>query len=83
MVKKKIRGTVRQNPQVLDNCCMFTVRQGDDMYLVISTERQAAKDHIFVKQGEEICIEGNCIADMDIKGIILTERAEIKLSRPV
>ena len=82
-MKEKVRGTVCQNPQVLDHCCMFTVRQEDDMYLVISTDRQAAKDHIFVKQGEEICIEGSCITDTDIKGIILTERAEIKLSRPV
>ena len=82
-MKENIRGTVCQNPRVLDQCCLFTVCQGGETYLVISTERQAAKDHIFVKQGEEICIEGNCIADMDIKGIILTERAEIKLSRPV
>ena len=80
-MKKEIRGIVRQNPQVLEECCIFSVRQEDGMYLIISTDRQAAKDHIFVEPGEEIHIQGSCVTDSEIKGVIITEQAEIKLKK--
>lgn len=76
---KKVRGIVLQNPIVLEQCCLFTVKQNGSTYLVLSTDKQASKDNIFVEQGQEICILGSGIEDVDVKGVIVTEQAHIRI----
>ena len=76
---KKVRGIVLQNPIVLERCCLFTVKQGDNTFLILSTDRQATKDNIFVEQGQEICILGSGIEDVNVKGVIVTEQAHIRI----
>ena len=75
---KKIEvGTVVENPITLDDSCLFLLKQNDGVYLVISTDRQAAKDNIFVHRGQEMCIEGTVLLDPNIKGVLITEQAKI------
>ena len=78
-MEKKIRGIVLQNPIALEKCCLFAVEQNENIYLILSTDTQATKDNIFVEQGQEICISGNGIEDVDMKGIIITEQAHISI----
>lgn len=78
---KEIRGIVQKNPVLLEQCCVFAVEQENGAYLVVSTERQAGKDNIFVEQGQEICIRGSLVDADSIKGILLTENAKIVLNR--
>lgn len=78
---KEIKGIVHKNPLMLDSCCMFTVEQEEETYLVVSTDLQACKDNIFVEQGQQICIKGSSIEDMNFKGVVFTEQAKIKVSR--
>jgi hypothetical protein len=73
----KIEGEVIQNPAALDNCCLFTVKTNQGVYMVVSTQMQACKDNIFVEQGQDIAIEGSAITDIDLKGVIVTEKAKI------
>lgn len=76
---KKVRGIVLQNPIVLEQCCLFTVKQDDNTFLILSTDRQATKDNIFVEQGQEISVLGSGIEDVDVKGVIVTEQAHIRI----
>lgn len=76
---KKVRGIVLQNPIVLEQCCLFTVKQDNNTFLILSTDKQAAKDNIFVEQGQEISVLGSGIEDVDVKGVIVTERAHIRI----
>ena len=76
---KEVRGVVLQNPIVLERCCLFTVEQDGGTYLILSTDRQASKDNIFVEQGQEIHIQGSGIEDMNFKGVIVTEQAQINI----
>jgi len=80
---KEIKGIVRQNPIMLPQCCLFVVEQDDGFYLIVSTDVQAAKDNIFVEQGQEICINGSGIEGMDLKGVLITEQAKINLKSMV
>ena len=78
---KEIRGTVWQNPIMLEQCCLFAVKQKEGSYLVVSTDLQASKDNIFVEQGQEIRIQGSSIEDMNFKGVVVTQQAKIEISR--
>lgn len=78
---KEIKGIVRQNPIMLPRCCLFVVEQEDGFYLIVSTDIQAAKDNIFVEQGQEICINGSGIEGMNLKGVLFTEQAKINLKK--
>lgn len=80
---REIRGIVQKNPVLLEQCCVFLVEQEKGAYVVVSTERQADKDNIFVEQGQEICIKGSLMETDSIKGILLTENAKIVLSRRI
>jgi hypothetical protein len=73
----KIEGEVIQTPTALDNCCLFAVRTKQGVYMVVSTQMQACKDNIFVEQGQDIAIEGSAVTDIDLKGVIVTEKAKI------
>lgn len=77
---KEVRGIVLKNPIALEKCCLFTVEQDDNTYLILSTDRQACKDNIFVEKGQEIYIQGSGIEDMNIKGVIVTEQAQITIT---
>lgn len=76
---KEIKGIVKENPVMLERCCVFAVEQKNASYLVVSTEWQAGMDNIFVEQGQEISIRGSTIEDSTFKGVVLTEEAKIKI----
>lgn len=77
---REIKGIVDRNPVILEECCIFPVRRADGAYLVVSCDRQAVKDHIFVREGQEISVRGTGADTVEYKGIILAERAKISLT---
>lgn len=77
----EISGIVRQNPVILEECCIFSVEQKDGLYLIISKDKQAVKDHIFVQQGQKIHIRGSSLSDKNFKGIIVVEWAKINTEK--
>lgn len=80
-MEMEIKGIVKQNPIMLEDCCIFTVEQEDGTYLVVSTDRQAVKDHIFVQRGQRINIRGSGIADKNFKGVMVVEWAKISTEK--
>lgn len=78
---EEIKGTVTENPVLLENCCMFLIEQSDAFYLVLSTDVQATKDGIFVTKGQEMIIKGCLMDDVRFKGILVTEQAKINLKK--
>ena len=78
---KEVKGIVRQNPVMLEQGCIFIVEQDKGSYLIVSTGMQAAKDNIFVEQGQEITIKGSCMETLDLKGVLVTRKAKIVLMR--
>ncbi len=77
----EVSGTVQGTPMILENCCIFSVEGEEGVYLVLSTDRQAVKDYVFVKEGQSIQIAGNSLKQDNIKGIIVTERAKIEIEK--
>ena len=75
---EEVKGIVQGNPVILENCCLFALEQEGDSYLVISTDRQASKDNIFVAKGQEMVVKGSVMTNMKFKGILVTEQARIK-----
>lgn len=78
-MKKKFKAVVIKNPQMYENCCAFVVKKRGGACLVISTDYQACKDHIFVKEGQEMEISGQVVDLTGIQEIIITEEARINL----
>ena len=78
---EKIKGIVQENPIILEQCCLFALEQDGTSYLVVSTDRQASKDSIFVAKGQEMVIEGSVMEDTKFKGVLITEQAKIKVKR--
>lgn len=76
-MKEEIKGIVQENPIILEQCCLFSVEQDGESYLVVSTDRQASKDSIFVAKGQEMVIEGSVLEDTKFKGVLITEQARI------
>lgn len=76
---KEIQGIVQRNPIMLEQCCLFAVEQKEGSYLVVSTDTQASKDNIFVEQGQKIYIKGSGIDDVNFKGVVVTEKAKVKI----
>ena len=74
---EEIRGIVLEKPIAFENCCLFVLEQEDASYLVISTDRQAGKDNIFVEKGQMMFIKGSIMHDTKFKGVLLTEQARI------
>ena len=62
-----------------EKCCVFVVKKRRGACLVISTDYQACKDHIFVKEGQEMEISGQAIDITGIQEVIITEKAKINL----
>ena len=82
-MEKEITGIVKQNPIMLDHWGIFVVEQDKDVYLIVSSDRQAVKDHIFVEEGQEIRIRGSCMITEKLKGILITKEAKITRMRTV
>ncbi len=76
---EEIKGIVKANPIALEMCCLFVIEHEEGAYLVISTERQASKDSIFVVKGQEMVISGSVLKDVKFKGVVITEQARIKM----
>jgi len=76
---ENIQGIVQENPVSLERCCLFVLEQEDGAYLVISKDRQASKDNIFVAKGQELVIKGSVMMDARFKGVLVTELAKINL----
>lgn len=55
----------------------------DGLYLILSTDRQAVKDHIFIGKGQEIQVTGSILEQDNFKGIFITERAKIELRKKI
>ncbi|MBQ5675887.1 MAG: hypothetical protein IIV45_12575 [Lachnospiraceae bacterium] len=78
-MEKEVKGIVTQNPVRMEQGCVFVVEQEQEAYLIISTDMQAVKDQIFVKKGQEIRINGCCMENMDLRGVLVTNNAKITL----
>ena len=78
---EEIKGIVQENPISLEHCCMFSLEQDNGSYLVVSTDRQANKDSIFVAKGQEMVIRGSVMEDTKFKGVLVTEQARINMKK--
>lgn len=78
---EEIKGIVQQNPISLEYCCLFSLEQMDGSYLVVSTDKQANKDSIFVAKGQEMVIKGSVMEDTKFKGVLITEQARISMKQ--
>ena len=76
-----IRGIVRKNPIALENCCLFALEEEEGMYLVVSTDRQAGKDNIFVEKGQEMIVQGSVLEDAKFRGVLFTQDSKIKIKK--
>lgn len=80
-MKEEIKGIVQENPIILERCCLFALEQDGESYLVVSTNRQASKDSIFVAKGQEMVIKGSVMEDTKFKGVLVTEQARINMKK--
>lgn len=71
----EIVGTVQGEPTLVENCCIFSLEGKDGLYLILSTDRQAVKDHIFIGRGQKVQVTGSILEQDDFKGVLITERA--------
>ena len=74
---------MQQNPILLEHCCLFSLEQEEGSYLVVSTDRQANKDSVFVAKGQEMVIKGSLLEDAKFKGVLITEQARINMKNIV
>lgn len=79
----EIFGTVRGEPTLIENCCLFSLEGKDGLYLILSTDRQAVKDHIFIGRGQEVQVTGSILEQDSFKGIFVTERAKIEIRKNI
>ena len=77
--KMEILGTVQGGPVLMKDCCLFSLEGNEGLYLILSTDRQAVKDHIFIGRGQEVQITGNILEQENFRGIFITERSKIKI----
>lgn len=75
-MEKEVKGIVKRNPVMLEYGCVFIVEQENAFYLIVSTDAQATKDNIFVKQGQEISIMGSCMETLDLKGVLVIREVD-------
>ncbi len=77
----EIIGNVQGEPLLIEDCCIFSLEGKEGLYLILSTDRQAVKDHIFIGKGQEVQITGSILEQKDFKGIFVTERSKIKVKK--
>lgn len=80
-MEKEITGLVKRNPIMLDQWGIYVVEQDRDVYLIVSSDRQAVKDYIFVEAGQKIRIRGSCMLAEKLTGILITKEAKITLRK--
>lgn len=76
-------GTVRGEPTLIENCCVFSLEGKDGLYLILSTDSQAVKDHIFIGRGQKVQMTGSMLEQDRFKGIFVTERAKIEIRKNI
>lgn len=76
----EIIGNVQGESLRIEDCCIFSVEGKEGLYLILSTERQAVKDYIFIEKGQEVQITGSILEQENFKGIFITERSKIKIN---
>lgn len=77
----EISGIVQGEPMLIEDCCIFSVEGKEGVYLILSTERQAVKDHIFIGKGQEVQITGSILEQENFKGIFITEKSKILIKK--
>lgn len=77
----EIIGNVQGEPLLIEDCCIFSLEGKEGLYLILSTDRQAVKDHIFIGKGQQVQITGSILEQKDFKGIFVTERSKIKVKK--
>ena len=77
----EVLGTVQGEPILIENCCIFSLERKDGLYLIVSTDRQAVKDHIFIGKGQKVQVTGSILEQDSFKGILVTERAKIEIKK--
>ena len=65
-----------ENIEIMDNSVKYNVIKEDISYNVLSLNRQAVKDAIFLRQGQNINIDGNSDGD-----VIYVSKAMIDINR--
>jgi hypothetical protein len=65
-----------ENIEIKDNSVKYNVIKEDKSYNVLSLNRQAVKDAIFLRQGQNINIDGNSDGD-----VIYVSKAMIDINR--
>ncbi len=77
----EIFGIVQGEPMLVEDCCVFSLEGKAGLYLILSTDRQAVKDHIFIGKGQEVQITGSILEKENFKGIFVTEKSKIRIKR--
>ena len=65
-----------ENVEIMDNSVKYNVIKEDKSYNVLSLNRQAVKDAIFLRQGQNINIDGKSDGD-----VIYVSKAMIDINR--
>ncbi len=55
---KVVKGIVIKEPEEADIPCVYEIEDEGNMYLVISDGPQAIKDYLFIRNGQEVQVEG-------------------------
>lgn len=79
----EISGTVQGEPTLIENCCVFSLEGKDGLYLILSTDKQAVKDHIFIEKGQKVQVTGSILEQNSFKGVFVTERAKIEIRKNI
>ena len=77
----EIFGTVRGEPTMIEKCCIFLLEGKEGLYLILSTDRQAVKDHIFIEKGQWVQMTGSVLEQEQFQGIFITEKAKIEIRK--
>ena len=78
----ELTGTVWGDPTLFEECCVFPLEGKEEgLYLILSMDRQALKDAIFIERGQKLQIKGSVLGQDSLKGILVTESARIEIAR--
>lgn len=66
---------------MLEDCCIFSVKRGNETYPIVPAGRQTVKDHILVQQGQKINIRGSSLSDNNFKSIMNVEGTKINTEK--
>ncbi|MCR4865404.1 MAG: hypothetical protein K5921_00605 [Lachnospiraceae bacterium] len=72
----RINGIVTGNIDIYDDSVSYEVNAHDNSYHVISKDKQAVKDAIFIRAGQHISVDGERISES-----IVSKRSQIDITR--